>query len=62
MLVLCRICAKRGDFLLHGDWQLLELLYPGILFCTQCVHERIDVDAALCEKMILVCFRLVCYV
>ncbi|WMV22565.1 hypothetical protein MTR67_015950 [Solanum verrucosum] len=29
VLVLCRICAKRGDFLLLGDWQLLELLYPG---------------------------------
>lgn len=60
MLVLCRICAKRGDFLLLGDWQLLELLYPGILFLMQSVHDRIDVDAAPCEKMVLVCFRLVC--
>ncbi|PHT26844.1 Receptor-like protein kinase [Capsicum baccatum] len=28
VLVLCRICAKRGDFLLLGNGQLLELLCP----------------------------------
>lgn len=59
MLVLCRICAKRGDFLLLGNDQLLELLCPGILFRKQSVHDHIDVDVVSNEKMVLGCFRLV---
>lgn len=54
------LCKKRG---LPFTWGLAVAgvaLSRYLVPHEECAHNHIDVDAAPCEKMVHVCFRLVC--